>query len=86
MLLELGMGSWVDFVLDWTKDWMFDRVSRLAENELTIAVIWGTVAASFIVEQVGLPVMTTREDGTEMWNGDLVRDRVKHLEGIVGNQ
>lgn len=56
------------------------------EVELILAVIRGTIAASFIVEQVGLPVMTTNELGTEIWNDDLVRDRIERLERAVGDQ
>lgn len=56
------------------------------EEELIVAVIRGTIAASFIVEQVGLPVMTTSELGTEIWNDDLVRDRIERLERTVGDQ
>jgi hypothetical protein len=44
-----------------------------------VAVIWGSVAASFIVQQVGLPVLTSSGEGSEMWNGDSVRDRVDNL-------
>jgi len=47
--------------------------------ELMVAVVWGSVAASFIVQQVGLPVLTTSEDGSETWNGAGVRERVDNL-------
>jgi hypothetical protein len=49
---------------------------------LMIAVIWGSVAASFIVQQVGLPVLTSSGDSrnrSEMWNGAGVRERVDNL-------
>jgi len=46
---------------------------------LIIAVVWGSVAASFIVQQVGLPMLTTSEDGSETWNGAGVRERVDCL-------
>ena len=42
-------------------------------------MIWGSVAASFIVQQVGLPVLTTNGDGSETWNGSGVRERVDNL-------
>ena len=42
--------------------------------------MWGSVAASFAIEQVGMPKLSTREDGTEIWNGEAVADRVKVME------
>jgi hypothetical protein len=42
-------------------------------------VIWGSIAASFVVQQVGLPVLTIGEDRSEMWNGAGVRQRVVDL-------
>jgi len=44
-----------------------------------VAVVWGSVAASFIVQQVGLPVLTISAAGPEMWNGAGVHERVGHL-------
>jgi len=44
-----------------------------------VAVVWGSVAASFIVQQVGLPMLTTSAEGPEMWNGACVKERVDHL-------
>jgi len=43
------------------------------------ASIWGNVAASFAVEQVGLPYLTRsekRKGQTEMWNGTDVEERL----------
>ncbi|MCJ1431536.1 hypothetical protein MMC27_000889 [Xylographa pallens] len=42
--------------------------------------IWGSVAASFAIEQVGMPKLSIREDGTELWNGEAVADRVNVME------
>ncbi|MCJ1410576.1 hypothetical protein MMC19_004662 [Ptychographa xylographoides] len=39
----------------------------------------GNVAASFAIEQVGMPKLTSTENGTELWNGAHVYDRVRHL-------
>ncbi|MCJ1288163.1 hypothetical protein MMC26_007518 [Xylographa opegraphella] len=39
--------------------------------------LWGSVAASFAIEQVGMPKLSIREDGTELWNGEAVADRIK---------
>ena len=65
---------------DWTRVWKSKMVSmRLGDRLISVAVVWGSVAASFIVEQVGLPVLTTRENGTESWNGASFKDRVDDL-------
>ena len=42
--------------------------------------LWGSVAASFAIEQVGMPRLSLREDGTELWNGEAVADRVRVME------
>lgn len=39
------------------------------------AAIWGSVAASFAIEQVGVPTLTESADG-ERWNGVRVQDRL----------
>jgi sugar/nucleoside kinase (ribokinase family) len=41
------------------------------------AVIRGSVAASFAIEQVGLPVLRTSEDGHETWNDTSVEERLQ---------
>ncbi|KAK6526781.1 hypothetical protein TWF281_009984 [Arthrobotrys megalospora] len=40
------------------------------------AAKYGTVAASFVIEQMGVPNITWEADGREMWNGDDVRSRL----------
>lgn len=34
------------------------------------AAVYGSVAASFAIEQVGMPNLSSSDDGTELWNGD----------------
>ncbi|KAL4895937.1 Ribokinase-like protein [Aspergillus ambiguus] len=41
------------------------------------ALIFATVAASFVVEQIGVPQMTTSTDGKERWNGIEFTERVR---------
>ena len=41
---------------------------------------WGSVAASFAIEQVGMPKLSHQEDGTELWNGEAVGNRLKAME------
>ena len=37
------------------------------------------MAASFVVEQHGLPILTTGENGKELWNGEDPQERVDKL-------
>ena len=39
-------------------------------DDLVFAACAGNVAASFVVEQVGVPTLSFTEDGTELWNGE----------------
>lgn len=43
------------------------------------AAVWGTVAASFAVEQIGAPRLGTDESGHETWNGIKVGDRLNEF-------
>jgi sugar/nucleoside kinase (ribokinase family) len=53
------------------------------------ATLWGSVAASFAIEQVGMPVLEKGEErnGEEKWNGIIVDERLgelrKRVEGYV---
>lgn len=44
------------------------------------AVAWGNVAASFAIEQVGVPVLHQGEAGKETWNGQDVEERLKEFQ------
>lgn len=48
------------------------------------AAIWGSVAASFAIEQVGVPVLGTNEAGQETWNGVVVQERLDEMKARVG--
>ncbi|PQE31235.1 hypothetical protein CJF32_00001806 [Rutstroemia sp. NJR-2017a WRK4] len=48
------------------------------------ASAWGTVAASFAIEQVGVPELGADEEGNETWNGVKVEDRLKEYMERVG--
>lgn len=41
------------------------------------AAAWGSVAASFMIEQVGVPILGTDELGNETWNGEVVEKRLE---------
>ncbi|KAL2153360.1 hypothetical protein VTH82DRAFT_4515 [Thermothelomyces myriococcoides] len=44
------------------------------------ACVWGHVAASFAIEQVGFPVLSVDEQGRETWNGVRVEDRLREFQ------
>lgn len=44
------------------------------------AACWGSIAASFAIEQVGVPELGRDDDGEETWNGDRVHDRLEALQ------
>lgn len=45
----------------------------------SIAIVWANVAASFIIEQDGLPKMN-KVLGREVWNGDYPWERVAEMQ------
>ncbi|KAK0507552.1 hypothetical protein JMJ35_010075 [Cladonia borealis] len=51
------------------------------------AAFYGTVAASFAIEQIGTPkVIYRNSDGAELWNGDLPSDRISAMLSRVHKQ
>lgn len=50
------------------------------------AVVCGSVAASFVIEQIGLPTLGRDEDGREMWNGENPEDRWEAFQGWLSKQ
>ncbi|RAK98662.1 pfkB family carbohydrate kinase [Aspergillus ibericus CBS 121593] len=46
-------------------------------NHVLTALIFATVAASFVVEQIGVPRMSTDSDGRELWNETEFTERVR---------
>lgn len=48
------------------------------------AVCWGSVAASFAIEQVGVPELGKNDHGEEIWNGVRVEVRLKELQDRIG--
>jgi bifunctional ADP-heptose synthase (sugar kinase/adenylyltransferase) len=45
-------------------------------RELEEAAAWGSVAASFAIQQLGMPILGKDEMGRETWNGVLVEERL----------
>lgn len=46
-------------------------------KEVAEAAAWGSVAASFMIEQVGVPALGVDEEGRETWNGVRVEERLQ---------
>lgn len=59
----------------------FLSLDSAIEGKFLMAAICGTVAASFAVEQVGMPVITdsTVQPGQDLWNDDNVWNRIEHF-------
>ncbi|OAG19287.1 Ribokinase-like protein [Alternaria alternata] len=53
--------------------------SLCAPDNLEEAAIWGTISASFAIEQIGMPVLSQSGDG-ETWNGVGVQDRLSDFK------
>ena len=51
-------------------------IGLVRTGDVVEASKWGNVAASFMIEQVGVPVLQT-EEGKERWNGVVVEERMK---------
>lgn len=46
-------------------------------SDLTISLVYATVAASFVIEQPGMPTYRVQGDGNETWNGECFGSRLK---------
>ncbi|KAK6537456.1 hypothetical protein TWF694_011642 [Orbilia ellipsospora] len=57
-------------------------VGLVRTSDVVLAAAYATVAASFAIEQIGMPVLSY-QDGVEMWNGVEVQKRLsEYLERI----
>ena len=59
----------------------FASLDSPIESKFLMAAICGTIAASFAVEQVGMPVITESNipPGQDLWNDDKVWNRIEHF-------
>ncbi|KAF2639575.1 MAK32-like protein [Massarina eburnea CBS 473.64] len=48
-------------------------------SNLEEAAIWGTISASFAIEQIGMPLLSSTASG-ETWNGVRVEDRISEFK------
>lgn len=64
-----------------------EKDPSLGLSDFEGAAFYGTVAASFAIEQIGMPKVTYREpDGVELWNGDFPSDRIDTMLHRVRKQ
>jgi sugar/nucleoside kinase (ribokinase family) len=90
-LANSGLAKWLPAVHDSSPDKVVDPtgggntflgamgVALARGHGIKVAVIWGSVAASFAIEQIGMPVLEERTD-EEVWNGESVKGR---LDGFI---
>ena len=51
--------------------------SKLERTNFELGAIYGSVAASFAIEQLGVPSLNHSEDGKDLWNGEFVEERIQ---------
>lgn len=57
----------------------------LARNKgVEEAATWGSIAASFAIEQVGVPILAENDESEETWNGVRVDDRLQEFHDRIG--
>jgi hypothetical protein len=52
-------------------------------KKLEEAARWGSVSASFAIEQVGMPTLGTDAEGREVWNGVRVEERLGEFQALL---
>ncbi|KAJ6597199.1 Ribokinase-like protein [Mycena vulgaris] len=50
---------------------------QITGNDVFRAAMYGSVSASFVIQQAGLPTLTRSEQQGERWNGDIPGERLK---------
>ncbi|RAK71644.1 ribokinase family protein [Aspergillus fijiensis CBS 313.89] len=67
----------VDSVLAQSTTWRRAKKAGSAHEHFLSALVFATVAASFVVEQIGVPQISTSTDGRELWNETEFTERVR---------
>jgi len=60
------------------------RASTIDFTAIENAVVYGAVAASFAIEQIGMPTLG-RAEGEEAWNDDSVGKRIRELQQRISS-
>jgi len=56
-------------------------------ESVSAAAAFASVAASFAIEQVGMPTLTRASDGSELWNGVSVAERLhEYLDSLASSE
>jgi len=55
------------------------RATNIDFTAIKNAVVYGSVAASFAIEQIGMPKLG-RAEGEETWNDETVQKRIRELQ------
>ncbi|KAM3474053.1 hypothetical protein MY8738_008074 [Beauveria namnaoensis] len=55
-------------------------VALARDEDIETAAVWGTVAASFAIEQVGPPTLRQNDGGEETWNGENPLARLREFQ------
>lgn len=67
----------IDTILGKSGNWAKAMESRGQQEQVPIALMFATVAAGFVVEQIGIPQISMSGDGRELWNGTEFTERVR---------
>jgi Sugar kinases, ribokinase family len=67
----------IQSVLSPSESWSKAMKAWDARQDLPLALICATVAAGFVVEQIGVPQISVAENGKEMWNQSEFTERVR---------
>jgi sugar/nucleoside kinase (ribokinase family) len=69
--------SVIDSVLSHSRAWQEGMVYWDGRQDLPKALICATVAAGFVVEQIGVPQISKAKEGKELWNESEFTERVR---------
>lgn len=67
----------IESVLSHSENWKKAKESWNRRLNLPLALICATVAAGFVVEQIGVPRVAVADDGKELWNQSEFTERVR---------
>jgi sugar/nucleoside kinase (ribokinase family) len=67
----------IDSVLEQSEHWRKEIDAWRQQRDLPLALICATVAAGFVVEQIGVPQISGAGNGRELWNQSEFTERVR---------
>lgn len=67
----------IDSILGKSCSWRKAIETWEQREHIPVALIFATVAAGFVVEQIGVPQLSKSGDGKELWNGTEFPERVR---------